>query len=340
VLRDLDTTRAEFRAGRVGVAQIHELARVGSNPRCRDQLAGSEQVLLDAAKALEFCDYRTVINRWEALADADGANSDTQATHENRNASLTESMGEFRLETSHGVIDGTVLRDIFQHFCDAEFRTDWQAAVDKHGDNVSPAVLERTARQRRADALVAIFEAAATSTHDATMPDPVVNMVIDLDTFEQYTREQTNGTPVDIDPATVRDRRCETTDGVPVDPRQVVALAFIGHVRRVVIDSAGVIVDAGRKRRLFTGAVRDAMQAIEPRCSWLGCSLRAAISQIDHLTPHTNGGTTNTANATIMCGRHNLHKHQHRYTARRATNGNWVLHRPDGTPMQPPDAEW
>lgn len=29
-------------------------------------------------------------------------------------------------------------------------------------------------------------------------------------------------------------------------------------MRRVVIDSAGVVVDMGRKRRLFTGAARDA----------------------------------------------------------------------------------
>jgi len=57
VLRDLDVARGEFVDGRVGVAQVHELARVGSNPRCHDQLAGSEQVLLDAAKALEFTDF-------------------------------------------------------------------------------------------------------------------------------------------------------------------------------------------------------------------------------------------------------------------------------------------
>jgi len=244
-----------------------------------------------------------VIRRWEALADADGARRDHEATHEGRSASISETMGEFRLESRHGVIDGTVLQEIFAKFCDAEFHADWAATVDKFGDAASVALLPRSDRQRRADALVAIFETAADSTSTSGPADPVVNLVIDLDTFEQYVREQTNGTSVDIDSATVRDRRCETVDGVPVDPREAVAYAFRGHVRRVVVDSAGVIVDTGRKRRLFTGPIRDAIQALEPRCTWLGCSLRAAISQIDHLDPHTNGGTTDPANATVMCGR-------------------------------------
>ena len=163
--------------------------------------------------------------------------------------------------------------------------------------------MPRTAGQRRADALMAIFEAAATAGIDGVPLEVVLNLVMDHDQFEQYTRQQLDATPVAIDPATVRDRRCETVDGVPVDPRQAVALALLGHVRRIVVDGAGVVVNAGRLRRLFTGPLRDILQVIEPRCIWLGCTIRAAISKsitftvtptADQPTPPTPVSCANT----------------------------------------------
>jgi hypothetical protein len=166
----------------------------------------------------------------------------------------------------------------------------------------------------------------------------VLNLIMDVDSFEQYTREQIDETPVAIDPAWVRERRCETTDGIPVDPRQAVAVAVLGKVRRIVLDEHGVIIAAGRARRLFDGVLRAAIKAIDPRCMWLGCTLRAAVSEIDHLQRHADGGLTDAANAKVMCKRHNLHKQAHGYVPHRQPDGSWILLRPDGTRMQPPDA--
>ena len=334
----LPDVRAEFRAGRVGVAQVHELARLASNPRCRDQLPGSEQVLLDAAKQLPFEDFKIVCRRWEQLADADGAHRDHEASLQRRNAQLVEVDGEFEWRTRHAAIHGTAMREIFQKFCEAEFRTDWEATVAEHGDKATNDLMPRTAAQRRADALVAIFEAAATAGLDGAPLDIVLNLVMDHEQFEQYARNEIDETPVSIDPAGVRERRCETVDGVPVDPRQAVALAFLGHVRRIVVDGAGVIINAGRLRRLYTGPVRQVLQVLEPRCMWLGCMIRAAISQIDHLHNYSDGGTTDAATAGVMCMHHNIFKYQHRYHARRDAQGHWSITRPDGTRLQPPDA--
>lgn len=246
VLRELPAAREEFRAGRVGVAQIHELGRLGSNPRCRDQVAGSEQVLLDAARELEFVDYRVVSQRWESLADADGAHRDHEASHDQRNARLVKVGDEFRWESSHGVLDGTAMREVFDAFCDAEFHTDWHATVAEHGHRANSELMPRTAAQRRADALAAIFQAAAAAGVGGKPIEVNLNLIVDLDTFEQYLAHEIADTPVEIDPASVRDRRCETTDGIPVDPRQVVALAVTARLRRIVVDEHGVIVAAGR----------------------------------------------------------------------------------------------
>lgn len=57
---------------------------------------------------------------------------------------------------------------------------------------------------------------------------------------------------------------------MPVDARDALIAALIGQVRRVVVDSAGVIVNMGRRQRLFTGALRDAILALQPWCMWTG----------------------------------------------------------------------
>jgi hypothetical protein len=338
VLQMLPAVRAELRAGRIGVAQVHLLAKLAANPRCRDQLPGSERVLLDTAQQLQFEDFKIVCQRWEQLADADGAHRDHERSLQHRNASIVEVDGEFELRSRQAAVQGAMMREIFQKFCEAQYRADWEATVAEHGDRARPELMPRTGAQRRADALMAIFEAAATAGIDGVSLEIVLNLVMDHDQFEQYTREQLDATPVAIDPATVRQRRCETVDGVPVDPRQAVALAFLGQVRRIVVDGTGVVVNAGRLRRLFTGSLRDVLQVIEPRCIWLGCTIRAAISQIDHLRSHAAGGPTDAANAGVMCRHHNLFKYRNGYHARRDHQGVWHITRPDGTHLRPPHA--
>ena len=87
-------------------------------------------------------------------------------------------------------------------------------------------------------------------TGDGRSIDVTVNLVSDLDQFEQHAHAEITGddSDVDIDPVTFRERRCETTNGEPVDPRQLVAAAFMGRIRSIVVDGAGIIVAAGRKQ--------------------------------------------------------------------------------------------
>jgi hypothetical protein len=337
-LRVLPTVACEFAAGRVGIAQVHEFGRLGANLRAVGSLPDSQAVLLSAAKELRHRDFALVTKRWEGLADPDGAHRRHEIAHEARLARIFPVGVEYRVEATMGSLQGQALRDIFDRFVEAEFHTDWDAAKAEHGDAVCPSLLERTDAQRRADALSTIFEtAAAASTTTGPLPS-VANLVIDYDSYEQHLRHALDGTPVTIDPATVRTRRCETTDGVPVDPNAAVVAGLLGQVRRIVLDAAGVIIDVGRTRRLFTGPIRDAVKALEPSCGWLGCYLRGVIAQLDHTIPYSKGGSTDPTNADLYCGHHNRHKHRHGYTARRQPDGTWILHRPDGTPMQPPDA--
>ena len=338
LLRSLETVAAEFIAGRVGIAQVRELARLAANPRSGDQVDGSEDILLDAAKSLEYADFRVVTARWEQLADADGAHNEHKAAHEFRDARCHQVGDQFRFETSHGTIQGASMREVFEAFCQSEFDRDWAWVTNTYGDDANASLMPRTGAQRRADAFVAMTLAAAQAGTGDGAIDTTVNLVCDLDQFEHYVDEQVTSEPVDIDPATVRDRRCETTAGDRVDPRQMVAAAFRGRIRLIVVDGSAVIVHAGRKRRLFTGALREAIQSIDPVCGWLGCNLRAQICDIDHLEPRSRGGPTNSSNGKVMCDKHNIFKHTAGYQVERDNSGKLHILRPNGTQLRPPDA--
>ena len=116
------------------------------------------------------------------------------------------------------------------------------------------------------------------------------------------------GDPEPLDPATVDQRRCETTAGVQIDPADMLAAVLTGHVRRVVFDAAGVVIDLGRRSRLFTGGARDAVLLGDRWCMWPGCDLRSGRCQTDHTTPWATDGPTRPDNGGTACGRHNRWK--------------------------------
>ena len=114
MLRQLPECRARFDAGEVGVDQVRLLARVHANPRCADQLPESEASLVDHARRLRFDDFVTVVRRWEALADTDGAHRAHELAHGRRTASVVELgvgvVGEFRV----GAMQGAAMRETFR----------------------------------------------------------------------------------------------------------------------------------------------------------------------------------------------------------------------------------
>lgn len=266
----------------------------------------------------------------------------------------------FHLTAQFGVVQGTAMAEILDAFADAEFQADWDKVKTEHGDDAAPGMITRTAVQRRADALYAIFLAAIADSNGTT-PDPVVNLVCDLRTFEEHvarlvgghrpqagcdttaarSADTTNPATRDHDGETSSGstvavgaglglRRCGTVDGAPVDPGDVVAAALIGHVRRVVVNRAGVVVDCGRKPRLFRGVAREMAWLLGTTCCWPGCGHRLGV-QIDHLDAFARDGPTDQANADALDGRHNRFKTNHHYRIRRDDNGIIQVHRPDGT---------
>ena len=122
-----------------------------------------------------------------------------------------------------------------------------------------PHLMARTDTQRRMDALHAIFLKVAGATTEPTGTGFTVNIIVSEQVFEHRLLTLLSNNPVPpLDP-NQPGHRCETADGTPVDPHDMLAAAAIGTVRRVVMNSAGVVTNMGRKQRLFTGPLRDAV---------------------------------------------------------------------------------
>ena len=321
--------RAAAHAGSLGTGQLRLLARLLANPRCAAQLPESGELLVGHAQSLWFDEFPVVARRWEALADSDGAHAAHQRAHAGRDAHVNIAGQHVYLDGRGGVVAGAAMTEIFDRFCDTEFHADWDHGVATWGEQMNPTLLERTGAQRRFDALLAILTTAAASGAPG-MSDPLVNIVIDQITFEHHLAKMSGVDVAPLDPTTVDQRRCETSTGHQLDPNDVTAAALCGHVRRVVLGTAGVVIDLGRRSRLFTRAARDAVLLADRSCIWPRCDLRSGRCQTDHTTPWTRDGPTRPDNAAPLCARHNRLK-QHDYKTRRDPNGHWHSHRPDGT---------
>jgi hypothetical protein len=331
LLDDLTSVAEAMAAGAVGVAQVRELARARANPRCGDELADCADTLLPNAKSMPFDDFRRVVQRWEALADADGAHHDHEQTHAARSASLDQIGNGYSLSARGGAAQGAAMAEILDQFADAEFHADWEEARVRLGDDITPADLARTAAQRRFDALHAIFLAAASAVPGSRVPEPVVDIVVDQATFDAALTAMAEGTPFDdvmppvVDPTT---RRCETIHGLPIDPCDAVIAALIGRIRRVVFDSQSCTINLGTSSRLFRGMSRLAVWLQGTRCLWPGCGLRHC--QIDHSRSWSDHGVTEPANGGPACAHHNRWKTRG-FRTWRDPHGHWHVYRPDGT---------
>jgi Domain of unknown function (DUF222) len=351
-LRRLPAVEAAYRRGAIPTEHVRAIVRTASNPRVQRFLADADPLFAEQATEEPYADFCRWLKEWESLADEDGAERDAQTSHDRRHAELVENPdGGFSLQAGLGGLEGACVAEVFGRFVDAEVLADWAEARRRMGDAATDADLARTPRQRRADALTAIFRRAAGSRRSAA---PLVNILVDQETFERElaratgATSQTHGDVPAEEQAPGRDasggpgkRRCQSIDGVPLRPSEAVAAALVGHVRRVVVDADSNVIDLGRRIRLFTGSARDAaliQGALSGRdgllCAWGGCRRRHGL-QVDHLDAAAQGGPTDIVNSLPLCGFHNRLK-EHGWRPVRGPDDRWTVVRPDGSQINPP----
>ena len=318
------------------VANIEAIARAHANPRCGSEIGAVIGTMLTEACRMEYADFRRIPERWEMLADADGAHRDRGMAHENRNAHVVTFQGAPPAPVNGPSSTAPPTR--------RSSTASSRPSSGSIGRPPSPAtattprrrLMPRTDAQRRADALTAIFARAAARRAGSQLPEPVVNILVDHNTWSDLMTfaglfPERNVDPFEPSPQLVGEMRCETSTGELIDPYTVLQASLEGHVRFVILDDEGVPIRWGRKRRLFSGAAREAVRTLGFRCLHPGCRVRAGRCQTDHTVEWSAGGETGPDNGGLACPRHNRWKHRHRYTVHRDRHGHWHTYRPDGS---------
>lgn len=281
---------------------------------------------------LEYDRFSHDILRWERLCRPDRAAVAAESRHQRRNAKITVDDDGVTLSVSLDKLAGAEMIEILANFVDAEFRTDWDVAAAIHGDDVTPAMLERTDPQRQADAVVTAFQTAAGASVSAGSPqEPGVTILVDERTITDTLVEfgllpEEACDPFDGDPLLWSQRRCETNTGVVIDPHTATLAALAGHVRFMKVDRLGNPLSITSKQRFFRGSAREAVMSLSDRCICPGCRQRTGASQADHLDEHHLGGETSLSNGAPLCGRHNRFKSRNGYRPRRDSRGHWHLY--------------
>ncbi len=338
--------------GRVSVDNLDLLAKATAHPRVGDRVAEFVPTLVDHAEHFPVADFSVLVDRVVANADGDGAMPDDPLLSD---AAVAAGPDGVYVKVVGGTgLQAAEMKAIFERACDAEFERDVEERRARYGDAASEHALPRSASQRRFAAQYAIHLAWASTPPGAQRPEPIVNilytagraaraladhgLVTDTD-GGAATRTDVFNSPADAlsteHPDDLLASRCETSTGVPVSDHDALRAMLRGQVRRAVVDAASVVIDLGSRRRLFTGAAREAAQLVAHRCAHPGCSVPAEFCQVDHLERHVDGGPTDQCNAGPACARHNLYKERAGLRSRRADNGRIHLIRPDGSVMLP-----
>ncbi|MGN9909194.1 DUF222 domain-containing protein [Phytohabitans sp. LJ34] len=163
----------------------------------------------------------------------------------------------------------------------------------------------RTPAQRRADALV---EVCGLATRTGQLPDsggqpPHVVVTVPYDVLHQKVGVGTLDT------------------GGRLSATQVRQLACDAQLIPAVPGGDGQVLDVGRRRRLFTGRIRSALELRDRGCAFPGCDRPPRWCDGHHIRPWADGWPTSLDNGVLLCGYHHRIIHRGHWTVRLSGEG-------------------
>jgi hypothetical protein len=131
--------------------------------------------------------------------------------------------------------------------------------------------------------------------------------------------------------------RCHVEDGPAVSVGTARMLACTAAVSWMLHDSAGRLLDLGRRRRRPNAALRRAARERDKcRCRFPGCESRRI--DLHHIVYWSNGGRTSLANIVSLCKYHHMLVHDRGYLIAARPDGafsfyrrRWTLSRRSGS---------
>ena len=300
-LRTMPVVAELLSAGKISECHARRLARAAHKP----QFASAEELLCGHALVLSFADFDRAVSYWEDRVDDDDAHRRARRQDEGRSVHSSKTLGGMgRIDGSLDPIGFAAFDEALRRIEQELFDEDWRLAREEFGPSATADRLGRTPAQRRADALVEMAHRASTAPPDGKRPEPLVIIHADASTFEAAVQSLTSD-----DVEFPDERLCELDDGTVLTPTQMIEQAVRGHVRRIVFGSPGVILDYGRSQRLFTGALRQAIQVRDRQCTHDGCEIPGRQCEVDHVVEWQDGGHTDHRNGKCRCSfHHRRHK--------------------------------
>nr|WP_291839500.1 DUF222 domain-containing protein [Candidatus Microthrix sp.] len=183
----LPKVRAAWQAGELSTCAVRILGRIHANQRVAPAMAARQDEFIADARSWSNRTFARKAYRWARLIDEDGPEPRNERDHHKRDARLTQNPWDLSWEVTgfFASTQGAQMREIFDHYLDAEFKADWETAKARVGDEVSNDDLDRTDAQRRADALFRIFQDAAAAPEGAVPPGFVHNIVWSASAFQE-----------------------------------------------------------------------------------------------------------------------------------------------------------
>ena len=131
------------------------------------------------------------------------------------------------------------------------------------------------------------------------------------------------------DPRRFRNVVCRTRSGRRLHPDDAVNAALVNHIRRVVYDGSGTVIELGRRSRLFRGSSREAVMLLLTMCVWIGCDQPVAWCDADHSLGWKAHGPTVPRNGQPLCNGHQ-HLKETGFEVYRDDRGHWHIIDPHG----------
>jgi hypothetical protein len=175
----------------------------------------------------------------------------------------------------------------------------------------------RTMDQLRADVLVDLLNGTNTGKRTRSRGGGVVELRVDLETLTGLVEdpgELAGYGPVIADIA-----------------RQVTNNQADGEWRYTITDpNTGQPVANGVTRRRPTTTQRRHVETRDRTCAFPGCRAPATDCDLDHRTPHSQGGPTCVTNLAPLCRHHHILHHRHQWTYQPIEGGDYQWTSPLG----------
>jgi hypothetical protein len=291
-LDQLPKTEAAFARGDLGYQHVAAIARTADNVGAA-AVRKEEGQLLKAAETLDPGQFTGVVKSFEHRVDAAVALAEANRAHARRYLHLSES--------SNGLVH---LEGLLDSEGGATLKTALNALMPPPRQDD-----DRSAGQRRADALVDLARAALDGRTLGTVGGQRPHLVI---TTSIDTLAGVPGAPA---------AQLEGMGPIPMETAQRHACdATVSYVP----GQAELAGETSHEHRQISASTRRALVARDRDCVFPGCDRPASWCDGHHLVWWTRGGKTQLPNLALVCGRHHRKLHEEGWKLARNDAGRWV----------------